>query len=251
MIVKGKELGSPNTIVGDPTAMGGTLTITMDGGTPVSETFNLPQGVKADGEPFWTGDAVKGYKYKDKLQESGTPVKSALIKQSSTGAFSIKAVVGTGTLLLPPNPGTDACARLELTGGDSYDIKFSEANGQITNRDAQKYSHKKVTVEGHCCEAITGGFCWYLSDSGAPCNSITAYAGFSVDPAADAFAGGAGTDANCGAVLDDLGIPAGAVIQSNLCDAGCIWDGVSRIRCTLPGSENSSVPGAVLACGTY
>src|SRR6266404_5010107 len=53
---KAKEVGSDNTIVGDPTVTGASLTITADGASPTQETYNLPIGLSAvSGKPFWTG----------------------------------------------------------------------------------------------------------------------------------------------------------------------------------------------------
>ena len=53
---KAKEIGSTDTIVGDPTASGAAITITLAGGTPSSDTHALPAGVSAvTGKPFWNG----------------------------------------------------------------------------------------------------------------------------------------------------------------------------------------------------
>ena len=43
-VVKAREIGSPDTIVGDPTAGGASLSITLNGGTPSMQTFALPAG---------------------------------------------------------------------------------------------------------------------------------------------------------------------------------------------------------------
>jgi hypothetical protein len=44
-------------------------------GTPSMQTFPLPAGTSAPtGKPFWSGDVVKGFKYKDSKGENG-PVK--------------------------------------------------------------------------------------------------------------------------------------------------------------------------------
>ena len=111
---KGKEKGSPNTIVGNPTTLGGTLTVSVGTGLINSsftsaQTFPLPQGTSGiTGKQFWSGDAVKGFKYKDPKGENGA-VKSAQIKKTPSGNFSIKVVANgkLGVLLVtPPNPGT-------------------------------------------------------------------------------------------------------------------------------------------------
>jgi hypothetical protein len=77
VVVSGKEPGSTSTLVGDPTADGGALTVTANGGAPTSQTFALPQGVSASGKPSRT--------------------------------FTLKAVVqgklDGGTVIVPPRPG--------------------------------------------------------------------------------------------------------------------------------------------------
>src|SRR5262249_1557246 len=104
---KATEKASSNTLVGNPTARGATVVISANGGTPSSQTFNLAQGVDSKGKPLWSGDAVKGFKYKDSGAVNG-PIKTASIKKSSKGVFQIK-VGGDGKLglisVLPPNPG--------------------------------------------------------------------------------------------------------------------------------------------------
>src|SRR5882724_3121839 len=59
IVGKAKEPGSPNTIVGNPTVGGGTLTIRADGGTSTTQSFTLTQGLSGmTGKPFWSGDAL-------------------------------------------------------------------------------------------------------------------------------------------------------------------------------------------------
>jgi cysteine-rich repeat protein len=155
--VKAKEKDSPNTIVGDPVSNGATLTIRANGTTPSEQTVMLPQGLNAKGKPFWSGDATKGFKYKDAKGEQG-PVKSVQIKRAGNGTFALSAAV-SGKLgavsIIPPNVGTDACALLEIGGGDSYSVQFM--GGLITNKDAKEYSHKKITTEGTCVPTCSDG----------------------------------------------------------------------------------------------
>jgi len=140
--LKAKEKASPNTLVGNPTATGATLTVRANGGTPSAQTFALPQGTSGiTGKPFWTGDAVKGFKYKDSKGEQSA-VKSVQIKKTSSGNFSIKVTI-LGKLGLitvtPPNPGLSGCAALFLTGGDSYSVKFGAGDGIVTNKGSTLY----------------------------------------------------------------------------------------------------------------
>ena len=85
LIAKAKESGSPDTIFGDPTVSGATLTVGAFGTTSNTQIFPLPQGMSpSTGKPFWSGDFLKGYKYKDPKGDNG-PIKGASIKQSGSG----------------------------------------------------------------------------------------------------------------------------------------------------------------------
>ena len=156
VVLKAKEKTSPNTIVGNPTATGASLTVSANGGTPSTQTFPLPQGTSGiTGKPFWSGDAVKGFKYKDSKGEQGA-VKSVQIKKTPSGVFQIKVTISgkLGVLIVtPPNPGTSGCGLLQIVGGDSYSVAFKPGDGLVTNKGSTLYKHKKVTLEGTCVVA--------------------------------------------------------------------------------------------------
>jgi acetyl esterase/lipase len=155
VVVKAKETASDSTLVGDPVMNGATVSITVNGASPSADTYDLPAGVSPSTlKPFWTGDAFKGFKYKDPQGENG-PVKSAQI--TSKGAvFQIKITVD-GKLgpvaVVPPNPGSDGCVLLTITGGDSYSVQF--VPGQVTNQGATLFKVAKPTSEGSCAAATT------------------------------------------------------------------------------------------------
>jgi predicted esterase len=153
--VKAKETATDNTLVGNPAADGATVTITANGGTPSAETYALPAGTSPTTlKAFWSGDAVKGFKYSDAKGENG-PVKSALIKVAS-GVFQIKVIV-SGKLgpvgVVPPNPGSDGCALFMIGAGDSYSVQF--ASGKLTNNGALLFKVAKPTNEGSCLPSTT------------------------------------------------------------------------------------------------
>ncbi len=153
--VKAKETASDDTLVGDPTIDGATVTISVDGATSSNQAFVLPAGISpAKQKPFWTGDAVKGFKYKDGKFENG-PVKSAQIKLKG-GTFQIKLTIdgkGGEVDVVPPNPGSAGCAFLALGGGDSYSVQF--ATGQVTNKAGSLFKVAKPTSEGSCAPTTT------------------------------------------------------------------------------------------------
>lgn len=219
--VKAQEKGSPNTIVGDPVANGATLTITANGTTPSQQVLALPQGMNSKGKPFWSGDAVKGFKYNDAKGEQG-PVKKVQLK-AKAGKFSLQ-IQASGKIqplnVAPPNIGSDACAFLVLGGGDSYSVKFAPGDGTITNKGTKEYSHKKPTAEGSCVPPPTcsdgiqnqgetgtdcggpncgpcgpGGGCLVNND----CTSFVCLAGICQAPScSDGVTNGSETDVDCG-----------------------------------------------------
>ena len=153
--VKGKESASDNTIVGDPVANGATVTITANGANPTEETYAMPAGTSpSSSKPYWSGDLVKGFKYRDSKGENG-PVKVAQLKLKG-GVFQIKVVVD-GKLapvgIVPPAPGSDGCALLTIVGGDSYSVLF--ADGTLTNQGAILFKIVKPTAQGSCVSTTT------------------------------------------------------------------------------------------------
>jgi hypothetical protein len=91
-----------------------------------------------------------GFKYKDTGLNG--PIRSAQIQRSGSGRFLIKAKASgkQGSItVLPPNPGTGACVRLDLAGGDSYHVLFG-AGTQIKRNDARTFSLKNPTADGLC-----------------------------------------------------------------------------------------------------
>ena len=157
---KGSEKNSPNTLVGNPTlagsAGGAVLDVRADGASPSAQQFVLPQGFTSNGKPFWSGDTTKGFKYKDSKGEQG-PVKSANIKRSPKGSFTIKMSISgkNGTVTItPPNPGTSACFALDLgidplAAGDRYNVLFGPES-TITNKDGTLFKASKPELEGLC-----------------------------------------------------------------------------------------------------
>jgi hypothetical protein len=154
--VQAKEVGSPDSIVGNPTTTGGTLTIGVNGANPSMQTFLLPQGVSVQGKPFWKAVGSNGYKYKDSKGEQSA-VKTVLIKKTPSGTLAIKAIVAGKlglTVIVPPNPGTDGCATLTITGGDTYHMKYGN-DGLVKNTGSRLFKVRKPQTEGLCFGVVT------------------------------------------------------------------------------------------------
>jgi len=160
----GKETGSAATIVGDPTvpsSVGGAfpgspggaiLTIIAKGDNPTSQTFGLKQGTSSTGKKFWRATGT-GFKYKDGNGDQG-PVKVVIIRKTTGGIFSIKAVIrGKNGMLdvVPPNLGTDGFMTLQLgaaTGlGDLYCVQFG-ADGSVKNDGDRLFKVRRPSAEG-------------------------------------------------------------------------------------------------------
>ena len=164
--VTAKEKASDDSIVGNPVTGGAALTITVHGTTPHVETFPMPVGMSMLGKPFWSGDATKGFKYKDTAGENG-PVKTAAIKKSKAGTFTMKALIDgkLGAIsVLPPDLGTDACALLAIENGDLYSVAFT--TGLVKNKTTQLFKVTKPTAEGTCGRCGDG-----IIDPGEECDA--------------------------------------------------------------------------------
>jgi hypothetical protein len=161
--VSALEKNSNDTFVGDPSAAGSAggaiLQVFVTGGTPSSQSFVLNQGTNSRGKPFWSGDAVKGFKYSDSRGEQSA-VKSLSIALKQGGAFRIKASI-TGkngpVSIVPPDPGTSACVAVQLgvngTSGDRYSVQFG-SESRITNKDATLFRATKPRNEGECPSGV-------------------------------------------------------------------------------------------------
>ena len=173
-----KEVGSANTLVGDPTvpgsaggailgsaggallgsAGGAVLTVIAQGDHPSQQIFPLKQGKSSTGKPFWRASVANGvtngFKYKDPNGEQGA-VKVVLIKKNTAGVFSIKAVLRgkNGTIrVVPPNLGTGGFMTLVLAHGDRYCVAY--AGGTPVNDGDRLFKVRRPTVEA--CPPATG-----------------------------------------------------------------------------------------------
>src|SRR5262245_58683258 len=149
----GKEKGSTNTFVGDPTKVsanpnspgGAFLDIYANCTNSTSQRFALPNG-------SWKASGTSAFKYKG---TSGA-VKSVTIKRTKSGVFSIKAkILGKGgpVDVVPPNAGVSGCMALLLkncaSDGDRYSVEFGPTS-KITNNADKVFKAKKPTAEGVC-----------------------------------------------------------------------------------------------------
>jgi len=88
------------------------------------------------------------------------PITVAQLKKSGSGTVSIKVVALAkrgAIVLVPPNPGSSACARLELGGGDRYHVSFPPPpDVTVKKNDAKSFLVKDALVEELCTLPICG-----------------------------------------------------------------------------------------------
>ena len=94
-----------------------------------------------------------------------------------------------------------------------------------------------------CAGTLFAGFCWYYGGVSQSCDTACATHG-GYHAATLTYAGSAGTNANCKAVMDALGVPSSTVTDDGFCMlglqyTGCVYNATSRFRCTN-GPTNSS-----------
>lgn len=249
--IKAKEKASSNTLVGDPTISGATLTIRMDGtGGPTGQVYSLPQGTNADGKHFWTGDASKGYRYKDPNGEQG-PVADLQVKLSGSGQFSVSAKLNgenSPLAIVPLTPSSGACMFVEIGGGDSYSTLFSGGEIKITDTS---FSQKKVTTEGTCVPTCGDGIA-NQDETDVDCGGGCSTCGIG-DSCVD------GSDCTSGVCFGDVCISQvcgnGVLEGSETCDDGNTnpCDGCSptcRLESTMTGTAGPGL-GASIPDGTY
>lgn len=159
IVVTARELRSPNTLSGNPTAGGsaggGLLHLVTEGGTPTNEVFALPQGTARSGKPFWRAVAG-GFRYTDMNGENG-PVTSLVLRKANNGTLTLRAVLSGKRAALdavPPNPGTQAFALLSFSGGDRYCVAFAPP-ASVDDDGARSFSVFRVA--GESCPASVSG----------------------------------------------------------------------------------------------
>ena len=145
---KAKEKASTATLVGDPTAGGATLHVSLEPGG--DQCFSLP----ASG---WTGSAEKGFKYKDADLANGA-VKSAAIKLTGKGTFTLSfSLQGKGAEVInivPGNPTSTYGTNLTIDGGDSYCAGDGAA---AKKNDEKQFSVKNGGAPSSCIAVACGG----------------------------------------------------------------------------------------------
>jgi hypothetical protein len=151
VVVQGKTRNdSLFAIVGDPTTTGATLQIVANGGSESSQTFAL----YSDG---WRATAV-GYTYTD--PHGAYPVRKVMLGRSPGGTSFLKAVlkgnVGLPLDVIPPDPGDDGGAVLEMAVGDRYCVSFGgAAGGTETHDDAARWSIRNAVAAPGCPSTST------------------------------------------------------------------------------------------------
>ena len=131
----------------------------------------------------------------------------------------------TGNLSCPAGPtcgngvieGSEECDWGTVGGATCY-----SATGGTRRNGILGCTAGSCTFDTSSCCTPVGGFCWFLGAVGQSCDATCTANGLVYNSATDTYAGSSGSDANCNAVLDALGVPAGTLMQ---------WDWHSGLGC--------------------
>jgi hypothetical protein len=225
----------------DPPCSGADSVLVMDDGVTTT-TFLLPC------ENWRANSSETLFKYRN----PSAPLGASAVEVIKIKGGLLKIVSrGLGGLAVP-NGAAVINVMLSLDGiTHRYCMHFSGTGdgSRFLARDAPAGSCPQSTP----CGATTGGFCWYLGVPKASCDAACAINGRIYDAATATYAGSGGSNANCGGVLDALGVPAGPVTDNSPCfdGVGCFnTTAAGRYRCTSPATNAtaSSIVQRVCAC---
>jgi len=153
---------APATLSGDPTtpanSAGAILHVVVDGGTPSSQSFTLPQGIARTGKPFWRSLDGKGFDYVDRYGEHG-PVQRVQLRRaaSSNARLAVKIRGAANTIdVAPPNPGTAGDVTLAFAAGDRYCARFGP-DASVRNDGDRSFKVNRVLSAG-CPDLVEGEF---------------------------------------------------------------------------------------------
>jgi hypothetical protein len=131
-----KETSSPNTMVGNPITGGARLKVKTATG---EQCFSLPG-------TSWTGDATKGFKYKDSTFVNSA-INSAQYKKANNGMFQLKfsgKAKSKAITIIPPT--ATLSYNLSIANGDNY----CGAYGSPTKNDAKQAKFGASADPGTC-----------------------------------------------------------------------------------------------------
>lgn len=131
--------------------------------------------------------------------KAGSGLLACRVKEITKPGTSVVCDGGVDNKLLSALAKAGACAdgsnlKATLHGClDAIDM-VAEPPTTTTSTSSSTSSTTSTTLP---CQAVVGGFCWYLGADGADCNATCAVAGRAYDSATATYAGSGGTDANC------------------------------------------------------
>jgi len=141
---------------------------------------------------------------------------------------------------------TDAIARADAAG---------TCPGDVVSLEAAVDTAVAAYLAGVTCAGErVGGFCWFLGAEDESCDTVCAGEGLVYDSATATYAGNAGTNAHCEAVVNALGFPGPLDVPDLACGDGygCIVNSAdATLRCATPapvGSASAPMTRRVCAC---
>jgi hypothetical protein len=159
---KGRAPMATSPVSGDPTTPANSAAaivhVGIEGGTPSTQTFVLPPGVRSDGRPLWRPIKPGGFEYADRAGERG-PVQRLRVRRDKRGRVSVLVKIrgrDPAVALVPPDPGTQGSVTLALGDGDRYCLRFGP-EGLVRNRDGRAFAIRRVVTAG-CPSLLAGEF---------------------------------------------------------------------------------------------
>jgi hypothetical protein len=214
----------------DPRCPSGGSALVLDDGVNTA-TFLLPCA-------NWRVNGSGTFKYRNSSAPNGASavevvrIKNGHLKVIGRGLGGIPVPSGAGTI--------DVVLHLD---GASHRFCMSFTGTGDGNRFVVRDAPAASCPVPPPCDATTGGFCWFLGTHDASCDVACAIQGRAYDSATETHVGSGGSDANCVAVLDALGVPAGPLTTSTGCfdGVGCFYaPPLGRVRCAFPPTNSTS-----------
>jgi hypothetical protein len=132
-----KDPNSVHTVVGDPTATGAALRVTVNAAATECFPMSASNWRPTNG----------GYRY---FSRSGF-VRSAAIQRSRSGLFALRVQApGVGVMLLPPNPGIRADMDFRVGGAGGQEYCSTTVTGMLAPNDARAFGARNAHAPTSC-----------------------------------------------------------------------------------------------------
>ncbi|MCC7253067.1 hypothetical protein [Hyphomicrobium sp.] len=187
-------------------------------------------------------------------QDLNSLVESETITISGINTSAPVSVSGDGSPQISINGGGWVTSGT-IANGQTLAVRLTSANAYITANTATVNvggvtDNWSVTTKPDCGGAMVGGYCWYLGAANQSCTTVCdSHGGY--NEATKTYAGSAGTNDNCNAVLTALGVTnmSFSTYCSTNCGSGCLQHTSSkRYRTTSATTAGAKYSAYKRAC---